>query len=520
MSALRKKVVSHFKLQGLSLKSAAASFLATVLEPYEESAELEDIIGGIAEAVQRQPLESSLVGRAEVEAAVEECNQASDRDTDRALLVIDAFSVPKLRYNSDRKKFLPVSRDTVLLHSGAAGKAALFKERYALLLQTTMRHELFTPPALGQPGQSSKFQLRSVEYLLSSSGLPDKLIVLGMLTQLKEGRFHLEDPTGAVELDLSESVFHTGLFVESSLVLAEGLYDDKIFHVSAIGFPPCEPSLTTRNYFGNINFFGGPSSICAKASVKLQAMLAEHKDAMFVFLSDLHLEDQRVMAKLRTLFTGYSDSPPTAFVFMGNFSKDPCGLLKHQELAQRFRALGDLILQFPILIKSCHFLFVPGPTDPGPGSILPRPPLPTGVTATIAERIPTAQFCSNPCRLQFCSREIVLFREDVMSKLCRHCVRFPSEATDLPTHFAKTLLSQAHLCPLPLHACPVYWQHDHALRLYPLPDLLVLGDKCDPFTVTASDCTVTNVGSFPRSDFEFRVYFPATNIVEDSKIAD
>ena len=520
-STLRRKVINNFKLQGLSLKSDASSLLVEVLSPYADQQDIDEIIDHIIEAVQKQPLQSSLVGRDVVEVAIEECNEASDADSERALVVIDAFSIPKFTYNADQKKFFPVSKESLNLHAGANAKAALFRERYTLIQQRTVHHELFTPPALGQAVQSSsKFQLQKVEYLLSSSGLPEKIIVLGMLTQLKEGKYHLEDPTGTVELNLSACTFHTGLFVENSLVLAEGIYEDKVFHVDAIGFPPPETSAETRSYFGNINFFGGSSSICAKASVKLQAMLAENQDAMFVFASDVFLDDQKVMEKLNTLFEGYSDNPPTAFVFMGNFSSIPYGPLKNQKLTETFKALADLILHFPSLADKSQFLFIPGPQDPGPGNILPRPPIPTEVTSDITSRIPNAQFCSNPCRIQFCTQEIVVFREDLMSKLCRHCVRFPSEATNMPDHFLKTIISQAHMCPLPLHARPLYWMYDHALELYPLPDLVVIGDKCDPFTVSAHECTIANPGSFSKSGFEFKVYIPTSKQVEDSKITE
>lgn len=521
MASLRRRIVNDFKLQGLSLKSDATSVLVEALTPYATRGDIDDIIDHIIEAVQKQPLTSSLVERDTVEVAIEECNQASDADSERALVIIDAFAAPKYSYNADRKKFIPVPKETLKLHGGADAKALLFRDRYALVHQRTLRHELFAPPVLGQPVQpSGKFQLRNVEYLLSSSGLPDKVIVLGMLTQLKEGKFHLEDPTGTIELDLAECVFHTGLFVENSLVLAEGVYEDKVFHINAIGFPPPETSAETRSYFGNVNFFGGPSPICAKASVKLQAMNREHQDAMFVFLSDVFLDDQKVMDKLSTLFLGYSDAPPTCFVFMGNFSSTPYGSDKNQRLKESFKELGDLILEFPRLVESSQFLFVPGPQDPGPGNILPRPTIPSVLTSDITERIPSASFCSNPCRIQFCTQEIVVFREDILNKLCRHCVRFPSEATDIPNHFLKTILSQSHIAPLPLHARPIYWMYDHALMLYPLPDLVVVGDKCDPFTVSGSDCMVTNPGSFIRSGFEFKVYMPALNTVEDSKITE
>lgn len=48
-------------------------------------------------------------------------------------------------------------------------------------------------------------------------------------------------------------------------------------------------------------------------------------------------------------------------------------------------------------------------------------------------------------------------------------------------HAARTLLAQAHLVPLPLACAPVDWAYDHALRLYPAPDLLVLGDRVERF---------------------------------------
>ncbi|CAI8057810.1 DNA polymerase epsilon subunit 2 [Geodia barretti] len=523
-AALRRRVVQSFKLQGLTLQSGATSVLAEVLEPYRDSGDLDEIVERIVEAVQQQPLSSSLIGRETVLAAVEEVNEASDADKEKALVVIDAFEIPKFTYNPDQKRFLPVPRSSLSLHSSAGDKAALFRSRYTLILQQTARHELFAPTTFGQSASTddsnSRFQLHKVEGLLGQTGFVDKVIVLGILTRIKEGKVHLEDPTGCVELDLANTVFHTGLFVESSLVLAEGVFEEKVFHVSAVGFPPPEPPSVTRNYFGNVNFFGGPSTVCAKSSEKLQAMLAENEDAMFVFLSDIFLNEPRVMERLATLFSGYSEAPPTAIVLMGDFSSAPYGPLTNQKLREDFKSLAELMMRFPTLVKNSQFLFVPGPQDPGPGNLLPRPPIPSVLTSDLTSRVPTAKFCSNPVRIQFCTREIVVFRDDILGKMCRNCVRFPTKSADLPTHFTKTLLSQGHLCPLPLHSRPVYWAFDHALQLHPLPDLVVIGDKCDPFTVTSGETTVANTGSFLRSDFEFKVYMPSSGQVEDSKIAN
>lgn len=44
-------------------------------------------------------------------------------------------------------------------------------------------------------------------------------------------------------------------------------------------------------------------------------------------------------------------------------------------------------------------------------------------------------------------------------------------------HLCVTVLQQSHLCPVPLETRPVSWQYDHALHLYPAPDLIVLADS-------------------------------------------
>lgn len=62
-NSLRRSVVRSFKLQGLTLQSSATSLLVEVLEPYQDDSDLEEIVDRIIEAVQKQPLTSSVVGR-------------------------------------------------------------------------------------------------------------------------------------------------------------------------------------------------------------------------------------------------------------------------------------------------------------------------------------------------------------------------------------------------------------------------------------------------------------------------
>ena len=54
-------------------------------------------------------------------------------------------------------------------------------------------------------------------------------------------------------------------------------------------------------------------------SEKLQIVENENTDAMFVFMSDVWLDEPDVQSRLRRLFAGYANIPPTMFVFCGNF---------------------------------------------------------------------------------------------------------------------------------------------------------------------------------------------------------
>uniref|UniRef100_A0A2K6GSJ1 DNA polymerase II subunit 2 n=1 Tax=Propithecus coquereli TaxID=379532 RepID=A0A2K6GSJ1_PROCO len=351
------------------------------------------------------------------------------------------------------------------------------------------RHELFTPPVIGcHPDESrSKFQLKTIETLLGSTTKIGDVIILGMITQLKEGKFFLEDPTGTVQLDLSK--FHSGLYTEACFVLAEG--KSVYFFLSSL-----------LAYYGNTNFFGGPSNTSVKISAKLKQLEEENKDAMFVFISDVWLDQVEVLEKLHTMFSGSAWCSHLSF--------------------QHFGRLSVTIIYFSInYVEFCcssRFVFVPGPEDPGFGSILPRPPLAESIANEFRQRVPFSVFTTNPCRIQYCTQEIIVFREDLVNKMCRNCVRFPSSNLAIPNHFVKTILSQGHLTPLPLYVCPVYWAYDYALRVYPVPDLLVIADKYDPFTVTNTECLCINPGSFPRSGFSFKVFYPSNKTVEDSKL--
>ncbi|KFM82022.1 DNA polymerase epsilon subunit 2, partial [Stegodyphus mimosarum] len=92
---------------------------------------------------------------------------------------------------------------------------------------------------------------------------------------------------------------------------------------------------------------------------------------MFVFMSDVWLDQLKVLQKLQVVFAGYSQIPPTCFVLIGNFLSLPIVGSESKVFEECFSQLGTLISDFPTLIKHSRFIFVPGPNDPGLPHILP-----------------------------------------------------------------------------------------------------------------------------------------------------
>ena len=82
---------------------------------------------------------------------------------------------------------------------------------------------------------------------------------------------------------------------------------------------------------------------------------------------------------------------------------------------------------------------------------------------------------------------------------------------------AATVLAQGHVLPLPLAAQPVYWEWDHALRLSPAPDALIIGEDQGYWAHDPDGALVFNPGSF-GADEAFAVYRPALCSVESCEV--
>lgn len=386
----------------------------------------------------------------------------------------------------------------------------MFAQRFALIQQRILRQDLFRPKLVSANGRGASTDHRNVTHSItpieSMLGRHGVRFLLGMIVQVEEGRFYLEDASAQVPLFLDDAMVLTdGFIAENCVVLVEGEMVDGVLHVHRLGNPIIEERSESLDNLGlqNTDIFGCMSTIAQLEDIREQE---QNHDGMFVILSDLHLDKPGVMERLEVMLERYQEieGDLPVFVFMGNFttSSDPKTVIGYLD------ELANMIGNMPRLAKEARFVFVPGPRDPGMGQVLPRPPLPNYCTQSLRSKLQHVKFASNPCRIRYFSKELVFFRQDTLQTLRRSCILKPRAGSEWVQHAVKTLLDQGHLSPLP---SPIYWQYDHALRLYPLPDALILGDRVDQFFETYASCDCINPGPF-SNDFSFVVYRPVAEV--------
>ncbi|CAK7266561.1 DNA-directed DNA polymerase epsilon, subunit B [Sporothrix epigloea] len=304
-----------------------------------------------------------------------------------------------------------------------------------------------------------------------------------------------------------------------------------------------------------------------------------------VLLGELNLDQPRTLQALRKVLGLYAAEPegaaPVAFVLTGNFAEHAVLARSEQgssiEYKEYFDGLASVLADYPTLLQASTFAFVPGDNDGWVSSFsggaavpLPRKPVPELFTSRVRRAFATANaevaglstvrvageavWTTNPSRLSLFgpNHEIVVFRDDISSRLRRTALRLSQETAaapvskvsgvvevpDLPPaangdgtddmdiersdlasapapvatsaadvdvpydiraarKLVKTILDQGFLAPFKQSLRPVHWDFAGALHLYPLPTALVLVDTtAPPFCVTYEGCHVMNPGTF------------------------
>jgi DNA polymerase epsilon subunit 2 len=327
-------------------------------------------------------------------------------------------------------------------------------------------------------------------------------MLLGLLVVLPTGDLAVSDLTGTIALDLSQAVAipeDSAWFCPGMIVLVDGVYEEEDesvgkglsgssgvggtlggrFQCFFIGQPPCERRKATLGIsgpdggqeqtigggFGWIDFLDvGSERALGTKMRRLESRLLRsgtEDDApsrgRAVIIGELNLDQPRTLQALRKILSTYAAEPegstPLTFVLMGNFTQYAVlarggsgGSIEYKEY---FDSLASALSDFPTLLQSSTFVFVPGDNDAWVSSFtagasvpLPRKQVPDMFTSRIRRAFATANaetggktdgaaiWTSNPSRISLFgpNHELVLFRDDVSARLRRASVRLKPKA--------------------------------------------------------------------------------------------
>ncbi|RLV91560.1 DNA polymerase epsilon subunit B [Spathaspora sp. JA1] len=312
----------------------------------------------------------------------------------------------------------------------------------------------------------------------------------------------------------------------------------------------------------------------------LEKSLVDHK-FIFVG-SDCFLDSFKVLDGLKKFFqrlensiieSNESDekSTPLALVLTGSFSSKPLhttsfstsAISESESYKSNFDSLTNLLSNYPNIIKTCKLVLIPGKNDPwqsgyalGASSMnyFPQRPIPSAFVNRLEKLLPRGNLILgwNPIRINYLSQEIVIIKDEYMNKCKRNDIVF---ANDLEVErekarrdstiyeeriesivqqgnksevlsskikharkLVKTLLDQGDLQPYTKNLKLINPQYAHALRIEPLPSVLILNDAgFDNFEVAYNGCKVVNISqavSTHNRKFNYAEYHPSSKKFE------
>lgn len=501
-SVSRRKIMRACKSRGWMVQPAALAAIHRHLNVLDDDY-LEDVLLEISLRVDRNTVITESVWNEIMEAS----HSPTTNDKEEDFELVNAFESPRLSYDSMRKTFRVEEKQWALLGS-VADKVSMMAQRYAIIQQRLLRHGIFRRKKTYESTQADKVQQCTITPIESLLGKQDSNVVtvavLGILRQGEEGTFYLEDSTGQVQVSFNDAMAVEGFYVtENSILLIEATFQDEVLHVARAGSPFPEPRDKSLQIL--------QQQVRHTHFLEMTPEELSRDGSNLVVLSDVHLDQPRVLTLLEHVFQEYDSKPASqlpVFCLMGNFASNP-----QIDIHQGFEELALLISKFPQLANHAHFVFVPGPNDSDCG-LLPQAPLvqeTLGLEKTMQSyQIGHVHWGSNPCRIRQNGKEIVLFRYDVLACMLQNQVPVPTadgtSSQPLHSRMVKTIFDQGHL--LPIARAPIYWDCDHALRLYPLPQALVLGGSTlSEYHEMYEGCDAIHPGCFSRNG-KYAIYSP------------
>lgn len=277
----------------------------------------------------------------------------------------------------------------------------------------------------------------------------------GLLSQIVENQWSLEDLYDFISLRFAEDIElgSSTIFTEGCFVIVKGLLQEEnkstYFLVNHISMPPVEPRAKDfeAKYYPSI--FASIPQMQHTVDALKQIERRVSPQTSILIVSDVFLDVSKVLFKLETLL---DKCRPQAVILCGRFFQETHELYtakaffsyKSTHCVQitdnimflisvgKFTVLAKMLSRRDHL-KNTPIFLCPSEQDvlgsfPG---ILPRPHLPRELEEVFSGL--RVIFVSNPCRITVLSQEIVVFRDEISTKLMRNAVLTPQDETaDLP----------------------------------------------------------------------------------------
>ncbi|KAL4309995.1 hypothetical protein GQ457_01G018520 [Hibiscus cannabinus] len=203
---------------------------------------------------------------------------------------------------------------------------------------------------------SQRCQLSTIQFLVGQRG---RRLVMSVVSQLEDDHFYLEDFTDVVEGEVT-----TRVFTENIIIVAEGemLYEG-IFQIITCYFSPLENKYKSLKVLAGHNFFDC-STLTKEETPRLSNLKKRAANDMPTILSDISLDNEHIMKKLKTIFNGFRNVKIvlSLIVFMEDFCSHPCNLSFHSFSSLRLQIgeLGQMIEAHFRLKEQSKFLFILG----------------------------------------------------------------------------------------------------------------------------------------------------------------
>jgi len=431
------------------------------------------------------------------------------------------------------KAFFGESEDKIMAHLNRFHllESLLFRNdsNYTRLLKDEKKSN---EPMIIEGEEEKKEEIKKyieIPYINGLLGVSKTMQIFGTLIKKDDMNFYLEDTTRSVKLNVKESVtLGSGFFLEGNTLIATGNFRNDSFELKELAHPPnfriTLPKPTEMDYFGAYNYAKNKiakdndsenlGNTLAQSTILTSSNDPNIKEKMMIILSNVYLDNHRVMSRLKEFFSGIEQLQPSVIVLMGTLFSQPQRTFS--ELKQYITQFSLCVQEFEFICSKTMWIIMPAPEDPGVTHLFPRKPIPECLLEPLKKKVKTIINTTNPTRISFYGKELIFSRCNLLQNFKRLSV-FSSTAFSDIQNVVDTVMAQRSVIPISYGNIPVVWNYAHCMSFYNPPHYLVLGDICSSYEKTVDGCVVLNPGNFSK-DFSFVVLYPLLGKVEPSKL--